>query len=292
MSDERRPFVDAHMHLWDSTRNPWYIFPVPGGDDFGMNLQLEKAFPESFLLDDYLAALKPADVRKCVHVTAVITPDHAEAESRWIAGIMAERGLPNAIIGTVDTAQSGEQIDALLDRERAHPAFRGIRVLAGLDYAMPVADTILSALASRDLLYDAVAHPGGIAPLAEALGRHETLAVVLEHIGWPLSDDLDTHAAWRKEMAALAARPNAHCKLSGLPMFVHRADLDIFRRYLDDCIDLFGAERCMFGSNFPVDMSYVSFAEIFEIFEAVAADRSPREADLLFGGTAERIYRI
>ena len=292
MSKTGRSFVDAHMHLWDSTANPWYAFPVPGGDDFGMNLQLRKAFPGRFLLDDYLAALAPATVRKCVHVTAVMTPDHVEAESRWIADMARERGLPNAIIGTVDPAHPAAEIEAMIDRERANPAFRGIRVLAGLDYATPAADIILSALASRDLLYDAVAHPGGIAPLAEAMGRHDGLTVVLEHAGWPLSDDLDTYAGWREEMAALASRPNAYCKLSGLPMFVHRADKEIFRRYLDSCIDLFGVDRCMFGSNFPVDMSYATFAEVLDIFEPVAADRGEEAAGALFGGNAERVYRI
>lgn len=292
MDGERRRFVDAHMHLWDSSANPWYGFPEPGGDDFGLNLQLPKKFADPFLLDDYVAALAPANVVKCVHVTAGIAPENVEAESAWIAGIARERGLPNAMIGSVDPEQPAVEIEAMLDRQMANPAFRGIRVLAGLDYSTPAAETILSALASRDLLYDAVAHPGGIAPLAEAMTRHDGLVVVLEHIGWPLSDDTATFTGWGAEMALLARHPNAHCKLSGLPMFVHCADEGAFRRYLDACIDLFGADRCMFGSNFPVDLSYCSFADILEIFEAVAADRTAAEAELLFGGTAERVYRI
>lgn len=281
------------MHLWDSARNDWYAFPAPGGDDFGLNLALPRAFPDPFVLDDYLAVLADVEVVKTVHVTAVGPAAHVEAESRWISQIAKERGLPTAIVGTFDAAASAAETAAILDREMRDPLYRGARFLGGLDYASPAADAAMRALAERKLVYDAVAHPGGgIAALAGALRRHDGLVVVLEHTGWPLADDLDTFHCWRQEMAELAAAPLAHVKLSGLPMFVHRTDVDIHRRYFDACIGLFGAERCMFGSNFPVDLVYSSFGELLTVFEAVAADRTEDEAAMLFGATAERVYRI
>ena len=293
MSKTKRRFVDAHMHLWDSAANDWYAFPVPGGDDFGMNLALPKAFPDPFRLDDYLAALGDVEVVKTVHVTAVGPPAHVEAESRWISQIAKERGLPSAIIGTVDTELAHAEIEAVLDREMRDPLYRGIRFLGGLDYDSAVADVALRALAKRNLVYDAVAHPGGgIAALAGALGRYEDLVVVLEHTGWPLSDDMDTFHRWREEMTALAKVPNANVKLSGLPMFVHRTDMEIHRRYFDACLGLFGADRCMFGSNFPVDFVYTGFTDLLGVFEAVAADAGEADGAKLFGGTAERVYRI
>jgi predicted TIM-barrel fold metal-dependent hydrolase len=93
-------------------------------------------------------------------------------------------------------------------------------------------------------------------------------------------------------MAAFAALPHAYCKLSGLSMVVHNMKLEDFRKYYDTCIDLFGARRCMFASNFPIDLLYGKAEELFAVFEAIAKSRTEAEAADLFAGTAERAYRV
>ena len=133
---------------------------------------------------------------------------------------------------------------------------------------------------------------GSIATAARGIARHPDLTVVLEHTGWPLAYD-DAHIGqWAAEMAEFAALPNTVCKLSGLGMTVHKNDVDIFRRFFDECIRLWGASRCMFASNFPVDLMYGTGAELFEVFEAIASGYSDAEAADLCAGTAERTYRI
>ena len=291
MSKARLRFVDSHMHLWDAGANGWYGFPVPG-NDFGMNLGMPKPFPNRFLMDNYLDALSAVDVAKCVHVTAVGAASDVEAESAWIAQIASEHGLPTALIGTVDVEGTCSEIEATLDREMRNPAYRGIRILAGMDYGSQLADVVLRALVKRGLVYDAVAHPGGIAALADALRRHEDLVAILEHTGWPLSADAATFHRWRDEMAVLAELPNALCKLSGLAMFVHRTDPEIFRRYFETALSFFGADRCMFGSNFPVDFIYGGFRELLAVFQSVADGCTKEETQSLFCGTAERAYRL
>jgi predicted TIM-barrel fold metal-dependent hydrolase len=146
---------------------------------------------------------------------------------------------------------------------------------------------------SRRLIYDAVARPGGgIADLARAAARHENLVVVLEHTGWPRATDAASFSVWRQEMAQLAALPNCYCKLSGLGMVVHSTSVADFRKYFDVCIELFGAHRCLFATNFPVDLCYGNAADLFAVFEAVAASCSADEATQLFANTAERVYRL
>jgi predicted TIM-barrel fold metal-dependent hydrolase len=286
----RRRFVDSHLHLWDTRRNPWYRFPQPGDDSFGLGLK--KPFPERYLWADYQESTSSVDLVKWVHVTALTVPKDALAESAWVASIAPESELPHAFIGTVDSTWPLTEIEAALDHEMANPAYRGLRVLTGLDYASASADALLSMLSVRGLVYDAVASPGGIRAAATGLARHPTLTVVLEHAGWPRGTSLQHFAEWQAEMADFAALPNTFCKLSGMGMVVHRNDAAIFRRFFDECVRLFGAERCMFGSNFPIDLCYGSGQELFAVFEQIARDYSDADAANLFAHTAERAYRL
>ena len=285
----RPRFVDAHMHLWDVRSNPWYCFPMPG-NDFGLGLKTP--FPDRYVLDDYMNSNAVVALEKCVHVTAVTAAKDVEAESRWITGIAGESGLPSAVIGTVDL-ENPSAVEATLDRETANPLYRGIRLLAGMDYESELADGLLLALLSRNLIYDAVAHPGGgIANLVRACRRREDLTVVLEHTGWPLATDEHSFDIWRKELRQFAALPQSYCKLSGLAMTVHSTSSVVFRRYFDECIELFGTRRCMFASNFPVDLSYGSPNELFSVFRDVADGLSRDESNDLYARTAECVYRI
>lgn len=287
---QRRKFVDSHLHLWDLTANPWYAFPQPGPDDFGLGLT--EPFPDVFGWDEYARSVAELDLVKFVHVTAVTRPGDVEAETAWVDAIARETHLPYALIGTVDLTQPLDDIIATLDREQRFQHYRGLRLLGGADYTDQKIQTLLSLMAERKLVYDAVANTGGIAAAAKGLERHPDLVTVLEHTGWPLATD-DAHiAAWREEIAAFAALPNTYCKLSGLGMTVHGNALDLFRRFFDPAIASFGPERCMFGSNFPVDLNYGPAGELFAIFDAIAADFTAADADSLFAGTAERVYRI
>ena len=291
MADKKRRFVDAHVHLWDLHNNgSWYQFPVPGPNDFGLGLK--EPFPDLFTWDDYRASVATVDMVKWVHVTAVSAAKDVEAESAWLRPIAEKAGIPYAIIGCVDLSQSRAEIEASLQREMKNPAYRGLRLLGGADYAARHTHDLLGFMARNKLVYDCVANPGGIATAAKGIARHPDLVVVLEHTGWPTALDDDHHKLWASEMAEFAAQPNTICKLSGLGMTVHKNDVAIFRKYFDECIRLWGASRCMFASNFPVDLCYGSGADLFEVFDAIASGYSDAEAADLYAGTAERTYRI
>lgn len=289
MASKRR-FVDTHVHLWDVVSNPWYRFPVPGPDDFGLGLKAP--FPEVYLWDDYAASVATVDLVKWVHVTAVTANKDVEAESAWVAPIAEAAGLPYVIIGSIDLQLPFAEVEASLAREMRNPAYRGLRLLGGADYQSDQTNRLLSFMAAHGLVYDACANTGSIATAARGLERHPDLVVVLEHTGWPLATDDAHFATWAAEMAIFAERPNSYCKLSGLGMVAHSNDIPVFRKFFDECIRLFGAERCMFGGNLPVDLSYGSGTDLLAVFEAVAGGYSDAEAANLYAGTAERAYRV
>ena len=112
---------------------------------------------------------------------------------------------------------------------------------------------------------------------------------------------------WRHNLAELAERPNVFVKLGGLAMHLFGFDLDRdhcgapadseslagrWRPYIHTCIELFGPERCMFESNFPVDKRGVSYAVLWNAFKRLAAGASATEKAALFKDTACRAYRL
>jgi L-fuconolactonase len=286
----RRRFVDSHAHLWDASRYPWYRFPQPGDDSFGLGLK--KAFPERYLWEAYRESVASVELIKWVHVSALTSPIDARAELDWLDSIAREGRIPYVLIGALDPTLTLAEIEDALDVEMQKPAYRGLRFFGGFDYESDKADAVLSMLAARNLVYDAVANPGRIRAVAKASARHPNLTVVLEHLGWPHGTTPEHFSAWQAEMADLAAVPNVYCKLSGLAMVAHRNDVEIFRLFFEESLRLFGAERCMLGSNFPIDLSYGSGAELFGVFDEIASSHSKDDADDLYVRTAERAYRF
>jgi L-fuconolactonase len=285
----KRSFVDAHVHIWDGAKG-WYHFPTPESD-FGLGDV--SRWPQAFAVDDYYHALSAVNVEKFVHISATATPEGAYQETHWLAEIAQSQNGLSAIIGTVDTTKTIAEIEAILDDQMRTPLYRGLRLLQGVDYSSTAGRDLLSLLSERKLVYDAVEHPGGgIAQAAVAAARHPDLTFVMEHTGWPLQTD-DVHFAnWKDEMAEFAAVPGTVCKLSGLGMTYHRIDPEAFRPYWEYCLDVFGTDRCMFASNFPVERLYGDFDALLLAFESVVAGLSETQQYDVFAGTAERVYRI
>jgi predicted TIM-barrel fold metal-dependent hydrolase len=135
--------------------------------------------------------------------------------------------------------------------------------------------------------------------------------IILDHVGTPLGRGSYTgkleerFPVWRENIRELAKSPNVNVKLGGLamafcnfPSFLAEPRApsqqlaDEWRPYIETCIEAFGAERCMFESNFPVDMGSCSYATLWNAFKRLAAGASDAEKTALFSGTAKRVYRL
>jgi predicted TIM-barrel fold metal-dependent hydrolase len=116
--------------------------------------------------------------------------------------------------------------------------------------------------------------------------------IILDHTGLPAGRSPDAVAAWASAMAVLAACPNAAVKISGLGQPGKPWTAASNRQVVLTTIDLFGPERCMFASNFPVDSLCGSFDDIFDGFDIITRDFSDAERQQMFAGNAVRIYGI
>jgi len=93
-------------------------------------------------------------------------------------------------------------------------------------------------------------------------------------------------------MTRLAACSNVVSKLSGLGTFIHRNDPGHIASVLSETVAIFGADRCLFGSNFPIEKLWTSYRELVDAFRAAAAPLQPEQRDAIFRTTAMRVYRL
>jgi predicted TIM-barrel fold metal-dependent hydrolase len=233
-----------------------------------------------------------------------------------------------AIVGFADLAL-GDGVGAVLDAHAAASPnrFRGIRHASALDASSAIrrshtnpppgllADSKFrqgfAQLVRRGLSFDAWLYHHQIPELTELARAFPDAAIVLDHFGGPLgigpyqghADEV--YAEWKTHVAELARCPNVVAKLGGLAMPINGFDwhkrprppssqelADATRRYYATTIDLFGPQRCLFESNFPVDKASVSYAVLWNSFKRLAAGYSASEKRALFHDTAARVYRI
>ncbi len=128
---------------------------------------------------------------------------------------------------------------------------------------------------------------------AEALARDfPATLIVLNHTGLPSDRSAAGLAGWRRAMGGLARRPNVRVKVSGLGLAGQPWTVADNRWIVRDTIAMFGAQRCMFASNFPMDSLCADFATIFNGFRAIVEDLPNDAQARLFCGTAQEVYRL
>jgi predicted TIM-barrel fold metal-dependent hydrolase len=132
-------------------------------------------------------------------------------------------------------------------------------------------------------------HLDAAADLAHAFPR---TPIIVNHTGLPTDRSLDGLKAWRQMLERAAREPNVALKISGLGQRTHTWPRDANRQVVRDAIAIFGTDRCMFASNYPVDGLCVGYRTLFDDFKRFVADRLPVERMALFHDNAARIYRF
>ncbi len=236
-------------------------------------------------------------------------------------------GFIAGVVGFADLRQP--EIDEVLAAhvDAGQGRFRGIRQVIAWDsspeirashtnpppglLADPAFGSGLAALGRAGLSFDAWLYHPQIPDLTELIRRHPEVRVVLNHLGGPLGIGPyrgrrgEVLEAWRTSLSGLATCPNVAVKLGGIGMPIfgmgwhHQAGgatseelLAAWGEELRWCIDAFGADRCMFESNFPVDKVSCGYAALWGAFGQVVVDASPSERASLFHDTAVRTYRL
>lgn len=314
------PIVDTHLHLWEYAGYRYFL-EEHAADLNGCGHRVDASvFVECFQM---YRASGPE------HLKYVGETEFAVGQASMAAsGKYTNCRVAQGIVGHCDLrmgAHTEEALDAHV--AAANGRFRGVRQRAKWDpdpqvrgkycadgpglYLDPVFGQGIAALGARGLSFDAsVFHPQ--IPDVSALARaHPDVTIVLNHSGSPVGHssyggkDRENHVAWLEGMRELARCPNANVKLGGVLMNLANFDFtraqqpptsvqlaELWRPYIEPCIELFGAERCMVSSNFPVDKVAFSYRTVWNMFKTITAGCTAEEKTFLFSGTARRVYRL
>ena len=295
------PVIDAHQHFWDLDANhlPWLRDEPPIPFRYGDY----RALRRNYLPADYRCDAAGFHLVGSVFVEAEWDPTDPVGETRWVHALAAGAGLPSAMVcqARLDRADAAEVLAA----QSGFPLVRGIRhkpaAAPSPDRVEPGAPGSMSdpawrrgyaRLAAHALSFD-LQVPWWHLPEAAALNRDfPDTTIILNHTGLPADRSAEGLAGWRAAMRAFAACPNVAVKISGLGERGRPWSLERNREVILETVDLFGAGRCMFASNFPVDGLVGGFATIYGGFDAATREFGPGARRALFAGNARRIYRI
>ncbi len=316
--DPELPVVDAHHHLFD--RPTWRYCSE--------DLLTDLAGGHRVVATVYVECREGYRSEGPEHLRPV---GETEAVERIASQIARDPSAPRvcaAIVGHADLTR-GAAVDEVLDAHlRQSPArFRGIRQTASADAdpayarvgARPPLGLLRQAefregfarLAPRGLSFDAWLYHPQLPDLVDLARAFPGTAIVLNHVGGPLGLGRyagrrdEVFAAWRASIVDLAACPNVVAKLGGLGMRLcgfgfHEAArppsseelASAWRPFVEACIEAFGADRCMFESNFPVDQLSCDYVVLWNAFKRIAAGCSAEQKADLFSRTATRVYRL
>ena len=290
--------VDAHHHIWRQMDLPWLMGPMQPRI-FGPY----EAIRRDYRVEEYLDDIADAGIEKSVYVQANWATDQFEDEVAWVQSVADSHGWPHAIVGYVDLLQ--DDAEPNLERLQQYPLMRGIRQqLHWHDnemYRFASSPDLLSSaklqaniakLAAFDWCFELQVFAAQMRAAFDLAAACPDVTFVLQHAGMLENVTEAGRARWKEGMKRLADRPNVVCKLSGLGTFIHRNDPDHVEDITLQAVTWFGAERCLFGSNFPIEKLWTGYGPLIDAYRQATAGMSDADRQAIFSHTAKRVYRL
>jgi predicted TIM-barrel fold metal-dependent hydrolase len=156
----------------------------------------------------------------------------------------------------------------------------------------PVWRSNFALLEGLGLSFDLQVFPSQLVQAAELASDFPGVRIILDHAGMPIGRDAESMSQWRAGLMAVARNDNVSVKVSALGTNDHRWTTESIRPIVRETIEIFGPHRTMFGSNFPVDGLYSTFARLYEAFDEITGDLPDSARTALFSGTAMSVYRL
>ena len=295
------PIIDAHHHLWDIElgRHPWLVDPKVGIGALGDISYMRK----SYLPEDYLWDADGADIVGTVCIEALWDPARSPVEeTEYLDALNPPGGIAARCIAS--TPLERPDVAALLEQQAAHPRVAGIRetirwhpdparrwVEAGR-VETPAFRNGVKALGRFGLALELLMNPYQCAEVARLAGDFPEQQIIVNHCCTPNDRDDAGIARWKGGMALMAERPNIAIKVSNFGAYDADKSLPVLRDTVMGCIDAFGTDRAMYGSDYPVARRNMTMRAMLDSFTTIIEPFSPAEQRALFHDNAARIYRF
>lgn len=294
------PIIDSHHHLWHWQKYPWLAAPITpkmyGSDYEGLR--------QDYLAEDLVGDFGDNNVIKSVHVQANYDPAKPVEETAWLQGVADQAGFPHGIVG--HAIMTDPNIEATLAEHAAFANVRGVRHQLHFWEGEPLRcrtdrpDLCLTdefqrgiaLLKKHGLSFEAQGFSHQFVHFAELARNHPETNFCLVHGGMLTDDDAPTVEAWQEGLEHLVPLPNMFIKCSGLNFFTGACDADHMAIVLNHVLNRFGAGRCFYGSNFPLEKLWAKYDDLVGACKTILADRPADDQRKFFHDTAARFYRI
>lgn len=279
------PIIDTHLHLWDPTliRYPW----------LDSNVLLNRPY----LLNEFRVATAGLAIESMVFVQCEAEITAFEAEAAWVEELAKQEPRIKGLVAWAPLEKGGA-VRADLERLKRYPLLRGIRRIiqfeSDLDFCLrPDFIEGVSALSDYDLSFDICVDHRHMSNIVEFATRVPEVSMVLDHIGKPAISEGAMHP-WSEHLRELARLPHVYCKISGLATEANhrRWTSDELRRYIDVATEAFGADRVMFGGDWPVALQAIEYRRWIEILDERMAGIDEAAQRQFWRDNAARFYRI
>ena len=292
------PIVDTHHHIWMRKDVAWLKDPPivrAIGDFFGLRRDIT--------IEEWMHNIVPQGVVKSVHVTGSWGPKRSLDESRWLQSVADENGFPHGIVCQIDFTDP--DVESHLQAQKQFPNLRGVRHQLHWDSA-PLRQNVsrpdlcsspefrrgFALLEKYDLHFELQVFAAQAPYAVELVRAFPGVRFILLHSGMLTDRSPRAIDQWRAALTQIAASPNVHVKLSGLNMFNHDWSVKDMRQQIRDSIQIFGAERVIYGSNFPLEMLWASYATLIESYRTALSEYVEADQRRIFHDNAVAFYRL
>jgi predicted TIM-barrel fold metal-dependent hydrolase len=292
------PVVDAHHHIWRQADLPWLEGPtVPR--IFGDYEPIKRDYP----IEEFLQDVGGSGVVRSIYVQTNWPRGRAVDEVAWVQAEADRTGWPHAAVGFVDLLDEGAP--EVLAAQARYPLMRGIRQqihwhenplyrFAGRPDTAddPVFRRNLARLAERNWIFELQVFASQMESAARLAADLPDITFVLDHAGMLEDRSREAVQAWRDGMRRLAERPNMTTKLSALGTFVRRNDPQHIADVVGQTLDIFGAERCMWGSNFPIEKLWTDYESVLGAVRRSLSGLSDKDRRRVLADNAVQVYGL
>lgn len=290
--------VDAHHHIWQRDRTPWLQGPtVPRifGD--------YTAIKRDYLIEEFAADSAPHGVTQSVYVQVNVAPGDEVWEAEWAAEEGRRHGLVQAVTAFCDLADPAAP--DVLDRLVAINGVRGLRQQMHWHeqtlyrfqsdparFLAPDWQAGLRQASRRGLHFELQVFPEQAEPALELIDAHPDTRFVLLHAGMPWDASAEGRSRWLNALRRFARRDNVVTKLSAFGTFSRSCDPQAWAEVIRPAVDIFGPDRCMWGSNFPIEKLWTTYGTLLGAVRAALDVFTAKEQADILGNNARTFYRI
>ena len=289
---DKLDFVDTHVHYYDM-QHPDLVYAhwLPDVDHPFLGAQMRKLGERNFFAEDYISLTRNANVIKAVHVQAAIGSRDPVKETEWLQEAADRTGFPHGIVAYADLRDPSAE--GVLARHRDYPNMRGVRDVSYGDYLVEPSFHCGFALLERyNLRASMSVQWQDMEKLRDLAGKFPNIRIVIDHAGSPVERTNEYFNKWKQGMVIAAEPTNTICKISGLGMGDNNWTVNSIRPYVLHCIETFGVDRCIFGTNWPVDSLWSAYDAVADAYAEIIADFTEHEKVAMFSKNAEALYDV